>query len=286
MNNSQTSLRITHETIYLFDEEVCIEPHYLRLKPCITPYNKLKSTEIIITPEPVGLSEQRDAENNLVHFCWFEGLHSRLNIRSASIVLLEENNQFDFITFPRGYFELPFSYSDHLTDLLFGALQFSEISKPLMDYGNELREKSTYKTLHFISNLTSQIHDDFTLDSRQTGEPFEANKTFELKKGSCRDLSWMEIQVLRQMGIAARFVSGYYYMGPESITHQLHGWVEVYLPGAGWVGFDPSYGVVAGSSHIPICSSALYQDTMPVTGSYQGNAHSTMITRLSIENMT
>ena len=281
----ETKLRIIHETVYEFDDEVFIEPHYLRFKPRITPYNQLESTELKMVPEPIGLSEQSDAENNLVHFSWFDGMHSSLTIRSDSVVVLRENNPFNFIVFPTGFFDLPFHYSSQLNDTLYAALLYGKIGKPLNDYGNHLLEKATYKTLNFISNLTNQIHDDFTLILREEGEPFEANKTFELKSGSCRDLSWMQIQLLRHLGIAARFVSGYYFIESASAVHDLHGWLEVYLPGAGWVGFDPSHGIIAGSAHIPICSSAYYQNTMPVTGSFRGSANSTMHTSLTIENL-
>jgi transglutaminase-like putative cysteine protease len=281
----EMKLKIVHETVYEFNDEVFIEPHYLRFKPRVTPYNKLESADFKIFPTPSGLSEQRDAENNLVHFCWFEGMHINLSIRSESVVVLQENNPFNFIVFPSAYFDMPLHYSSHLKDILYAAFLSTKIDNPLIEYGNQILEKSTYKTLNFITNLTNQIHLDFKLESRPEGEPFESDKTFNLKKGSCRDLSWMQIQLLRHMGIAARFVSGYYFIESEDSEHELHGWVEVYLPGAGWVGFDPGNGIVAGSSHIPVCSSAHYQNTMPITGSFRGAADSAMDTSLSIEKI-
>jgi transglutaminase-like putative cysteine protease len=281
----ETKLKIVHETIYEFNEEVFIEPHYLRFKPRVTPYNKLESADFKIFPSPVGLSEQSDAENNLVHFCWFDGLHKQLIVHMESVVALRGNNPFDFIVFPETYVELPLDYSYQLKHTLHAALGCTKIDQALVDFGNNILQKSAYKTLDFITSLTNQIHADFILESRTQGEPFEADKTFRLKKGSCRDLSWMQIKLLRHLGIAARFVSGYYFVESEDAIHELHGWVEVFLPGAGWVGFDPSNGIIAGSSHIPICSSAHYQNTMPITGSFRGGADSTMVTSLSIEEI-
>ncbi|GAB3668336.1 transglutaminase family protein [Echinicola sediminis] len=278
----EKKLKIVHETLYEFDEEVFIEPHYLRFKPRVSPYNSLDTDCLTIFPKPIGLSEQWDAENNLVHFCWFDGMHLSLNIRSESSVILADNNPFDFIIFPQGYFDLPFDYAPKLKDLLCGALVKTQIEIPLIEYGNQILEKSGYKTLHFISDLTKQIHADFNLASRIEGEPFPADKTFNLKKGSCRDLAWMQIQLLRHQGIAAKFVSGYYYIESDDPVHELHGWLEVFLPGAGWVGFDPSHGTVVGSSHVPICSSAHYRNTMPVIGSFRGNAQTVMETALTI----
>jgi transglutaminase-like putative cysteine protease len=95
----------------------------------------------------------------------------------------------------------------------------------------------------------------------------------------------MQIQLLRHLGIAARFVSGYYFIGSENPSHDLHAWVEVYLPGAGWIGFDPSHGSAAGANHIPICSSAYFQNTMPVIGSFRGGASSKMEVLVSIEKI-
>ncbi len=281
----ETKIKIVHETVYEFNDQVFIEPHYLRFKPRVTPYNKLESTNFRIFPTPIGLSEQSDTENNLVYFCWFDGMHIKLSVHSESVVVLLENNPFNFIVFPSGYFDLPFHYSSQLKDILYAALHCTKIEEPLIEFGNRILESSTFKTLNFINKLTSQIHVDFKKESRLEGEPFEADKTFNLKKGSCRDLSWMQIQLLRHLGIAARFVSGYFFVESESSAHELHGWVEVYLPGAGWVGFDPSNGIMAGSSHIPICSSAHYQNTMPITGSFRGSANSVLDTTLSIEKI-
>jgi transglutaminase-like putative cysteine protease len=155
----------------------------------------------------------------------------------------------------------------------------------LMSYGTSIRESTYFKTVAFINALTEQIHADFTRESRLEGVPYEADQTFNQKRGSCRDLSWMQMQLLRNLGIAARFVSGYYFIGSESTAHELHAWIEAYIPGAGWLGFDPSHGGMAGGSHIPICSSAYYQHTMPVTGSFRGYTNSTMTTSLSIEKI-
>lgn len=284
-DDMERTVKIVHQTFYEFNYEVLIEPHYLRFKPRVTPHNKLESADIAIFPTPVGLSEQGDMENNLVHFCWFDGMHKQLNVQMESVVTMRENNPFEFMLFPDTCTELPLDYSCQLKDTLHAALVWTKIGHPLIDYGNEILQRSTYNTLDFLSNLTNQIHNDFIFEYRQQGEPFDADITFSLKRGSCRDLAWMQIILLRHLGIAARFVSGYYFVGPGNGNHELHGWLEVYLPGAGWIGFDPSNGMIAGSSHIPICSSAYYQNTMPITGSFRGGIGSSMVTSLSIEEI-
>ena len=279
----ETRLHIAHETRYDFSNEVFLDPHYLRFKPRTTPYNRLISNDLRITPEPSNQKTLSDAENNLIELYHFHGMHKALEIRATSEVMLNENNPYDFVVFPEDYLDMPFQYSPMLKSVLGATLFTTQMQPSLMSYGTSIMESTYFKTLAFINALTEQIHADFIRESRLEGVPYEADQTFHQKRGSCRDLSWMQIQLLRNLGIAARFVSGYYFMGSESTAHELHAWVEAYIPGAGWLGFDPSHGSMAGSCHIPICSSAYYQHTMPVTGSYRGYAYSSMSTRLSIE---
>ena len=93
----------------------------------------------------------------------------------------------------------------------------------------------------------------------------------------------MEIHLLRQLGIAARFVSGYFYLSVDKPEFELHAWVEVFIPGAGWIGFDPTHGMIAGNMHMAVASSAHFENTMSVTGSVRGNAESVLKTNLLIE---
>ncbi|MFZ9047125.1 MAG: transglutaminase-like domain-containing protein [Cyclobacteriaceae bacterium] len=134
----------------------------------------------------------------------------------------------------------------------------------------------------FISELTRRIHDEFKLISRPSGKPFDADDTFHLKAGSSRDLSCMQIQLLRYFGIAARFVSGYYFNESNFSIDEMHYWVEVYVPDAGWIEFDPSQGIMTGGSHIPICSSISFENTLSVRGSFRGTARSNLHTSSNI----
>ncbi|MDA0194954.1 MAG: transglutaminase family protein [Bacteroidetes bacterium] len=275
-------LKIFHETIYQFGSDVFLEPHFLRFKPKITANNNLEFYSLDVSPNPAGLSEQRDAESNLIHFCWFNGMTDKLTIRSESIVEVHEHNPFNFFISPINYSDLPFTYSAHLHDTLQSALRVAKINDPLIEYGNGILKDSNNKTIDFLTNLTKRIHSDFVIETRLIGEPYPADKTFSLKIGSCRDVSWMQIQLLRHLGIASRFVSGYFYIDEEEMEFELHGWIEVFLPGAGWIGFDPSHGILAGSAHIPVCSGAYYESTMPVTGTTRGSAESSLHSDLTI----
>ena len=275
--------KIIHETEYRFSKAVFIEPHYLMFKPKNAPHLDLESHTLELSITPVGISEQLDAEDNFVHFCWFEGMHKKIVIRSEATVESNPYNPFHFLIYPLHFNTIPFTYSNALIVLLQKYLIPETIHSELLQYGNAILSSNNNGTLAFLTALTTQIHDDFVVASREEGVPFEPDKTFRLKKGSCRDLVWMQIQLLRTLGIAARFVSGYYYVDVEDPEYELHAWTEVFLPGAGWMGFDPSNGIITGHTHIAVASSSHYVNTMPVSGTVRGDATSELRTNLVIE---
>ncbi len=276
-------IKILHETLYKFSSAVFIEPHYLRFRPKNTHHNNLETFNISISPKPAGLSEQQDLEDNSAQFCWFDGLHSRLKISSESVIVTREHNPFNFLVYPPSAAVLPFSYPEVLREVLYPYMQHSGISESLAGYAEIVNKSSGGQTIGFITGLTEKIHAEFKVESRQEGNPFEPELSFQLRKGSCRDLSWMAIQIFRYMGIASRFVSGYYFIPSEKQEPELHAWVEAYVPGAGWFGVDPSNGIVTGYQHIPVAASAHYRNTMPVSGTVRGEATSELTTRLSID---
>lgn len=275
--------KIIHTTEYHFSSEVFFEPHYLRFRPKTTAFNNLEFFDLQFSPSPIGISEQSDTENNLIHFCWFEDLTKIFKIRAESLIEIKEHNPLNFILYPSSYLNFPFQYEESLRSQLAQSLTFESIKDILIEYGKNILIKSKFNTIEFLTNITNQIHSDFIVESRPIGIPFKADKTYELKKGSCRDLVWMQIQLFRYMGIASRFVSGYYYLPIENSSFELHAWLEVFLPGAGWIGLDPSHGVVAGNSHIPVASSSHFENTMPVTGTIRGDASSELISDVLIE---
>ncbi len=277
--------KITHHTSYLFDSEVFLEPHYLRFRPRQTPYVDVTNFSMSILPKPAGHKVIRDEENNVVYFCWFEGMTNRLTIKAESILETKTYNPFEFILHPQNFNQLPFEYDELQKKLLYSTQESQPISKDLIAYGFAILKASNYNTIQFLTNLTKQLHEDFSIEYREVGSPLEPDETFKLKIGSCRDLTWMQISLLRQQGIAARFVSGYYYFDMEEPAYELHAWVEAFLPGIGWLGLDPSHGILTGNTHFPIASSAHFENTMPVSGGIRGNASSKLITQLLIEKM-
>ncbi|MFI8604164.1 transglutaminase domain-containing protein [Cellulophaga baltica] len=277
--------KITHVTTYLFDSEVFLEPHYLRFRPCQTSYVDVSDFITTIHPQPAGHKIVQDEDNNVVEFCWFEGMTAQLTIRAESVLQTKSYNPFNFLIYPQSFNTLPLQYNDLQKKLLFSALELLPISKGLIDYALSILKRSNFNTISYLTNLIKHLHDDFSVEYRADGPPFMPEETFQLKRGSCRDLSWMLICILRQQGIAARFASGYYYFDMIAPAYELHAWVDVYLPGNGWFGLDPSHGIFTGNTHFPLASSAHYQHTMPVSGGIRGSANSKLNTQLIIKKL-
>ncbi len=277
-------LSIKHKTSYMYSADVHFEPHYLRFKPRPNDFVSLEAFSLKVQPKPAGLSWQEDAESNIVCHAWFKEKCRHLQIESEVKLKLSKHNPFLFVVYPLRFLSYPFTYPQKLDTLLMAALESCHVSTELRHFGNDVMEHAKGSSLTFLSELTGAVHKNFKLITREVGEPYIARKTFEEKTGSCRDLAWMQIQLLRDMGFAAKFVSGYFFI-EESATSDLHAWLEVFLPGAGWIGYDPSHGIAVLQTHIPVASSVLPEYTMPVTGSVRGSASSLLSAELRIEKI-
>ena len=275
-------IEIKHLTQYAFSGDVFFEPHYFRFRPKDTAHARVKEFKLSIEPEPSGLAEQIDIENNHHQFCWFEDSHSRMNILAHSVVEVTEFNPFNFIIQPSEYLHIPFEYDKRTKQLLIPSLETELPSESMKEFVLEILQKSNNQSISFLTQLTKEVHTAFNLITRESGKPHQPASTFKLKQGSCRDLAWMQIHMLRQLGIASRFVSGYYYIDMDRPAYELHAWVEAYLPGSGWIGLDPSHGMLTDCYHIPVASSAFHENTMPVSGTVRGSAESTLMNELEI----
>jgi len=269
-------LEIDHTTEYTYAGEVFLEPHFFRFRPKESPHSSVKSFSLHIEPEPSGISEYVDAENNHLHFCWFSDTHKRLRISAKSKIRLREYNPFDFLVHPPEFLTIPFEYDHRSGQLLKPMLSTHKATQSVMDFLKGLLRKTSYQSLSFLTGLTREINEGFALKTRESGNPHQPYHTFEQKNGSCRDLAWMQIHMLRTLGIASRFVSGYYYVDIKNPEFELHAWVEAYLPGAGWIGLDPGHGILTNHFHIPVASSAFYEHTMPVSGTVRGDAKASL----------
>lgn len=278
--NNEMVFKITHQTKYTFNELVFLEPHTMRFYPADPLISHVKDFTLQVSPTPVGTSFQIDSENNPVHFCWFESTTNELIVSAAITVENREHNPFNFIFHPPSFSYLP--YTDYPQQFLQPYLVQEGIHQSLKAYGDKLLQENKNETLSFLLSLTRQINHDFSIQTRDEGPPLPASETFNTRTGSCRDLAWMQIQLLRQLGIAARFCSGYYYVDDEQPAFELHAWAEVFIPGAGWLGLDPTAGLITGMNYIKVASGAHYSTTNPVQGTFRGKAMTTLNTELQI----
>ncbi|MEO1051872.1 MAG: transglutaminase family protein [Bacteroidota bacterium] len=276
-------LRVLHESRYTFDEPVFLEPQTLRFRPAYAPYLTVEDFKLSIQPTPAGITEIQDPEGNWMSQCWFNTSDTQLTIHAETLLEIQNHNPFDFLIYPDQYLSVPFDYDQQLAARVSKSLQDIEISKALKEYSKGIQSSSQSRTVDFIIALTQLISQDFKVIHRAEGAPHSPEQTFEAKEGSCRDLAWMQIHMLRNLGVAARFVSGYYYVDVEEPEYELHAWVEAYLPGAGWFAFDPSNGLINNEHHITVAASAHYENTMPVTGTFRGAATGKLTTDLVIE---
>lgn len=274
--------KIIHSTTYLFSGDVFLEPHYLRFRPKTRPFIEVTDFLMSVESKPNGRLVSEDEEQNLIDFCWFEGVTNKLCIEAHTSLETKPYNPFNFIIYPDSFNTIPFTYSEHQYQLLYAPLQKMALSQELINYADAILKESSFNTIAFCTNLTAKLHKDYTVEYRESGPPLSPNETLLSKKGSCRDLSWLQINLLRHYGLAARFVSGYFYFEMDKPMYELHAWVEVFMPGSGWIGLDPSHGILTGNTHFAIASSAIPENTMPVSGGIRGSATSQMLTTLRI----
>jgi transglutaminase-like putative cysteine protease len=262
--------KIEHITRYSFSKEVFLEPHTIRLRPKSDSTQTLKKFEININPEPTGSTNLVDIGGDSSSL-WFDGLTDSLAIVTRSEVETHRSNPFDYILSSDRAHHLPMEYSGSDESVL------EPYRAPSSGFGDKFQgfvEKilleSENKTLSFLSVLTSHIYANFEHEIRNEGLAYEPGETLSQMKGSCRDFVVLFAQVCRSMGIASRFVSGYTVGDPENMENYLHAWAEVYLPGGGWRGYDPTLGLAVADQHITLTSGATPLQASPVTGSFRG----------------
>ena len=174
-------LTIKHETTYQFDQQVFFEPHFLHFKPAFDTYLSVDDFKLTVSPEPAGLSEHIDAENNIVHFCWFDNLHDTMKVTSECTVSLRPFNPFNYLIYPEKYLKIPFEYPAQLQSLLRPSLLCSNPGAEIMSFLDDLLAEVKSDTATFLIQLTRTIHQTYHVESRDEGEPLSPENTFRIK---------------------------------------------------------------------------------------------------------
>jgi transglutaminase-like putative cysteine protease len=282
--------QITHRTTYTYEQPVVLNPHTLRLRPQSNGFQHLCSFTLELKPEPKGLGHILDAEGNTVTRCWWDTTETTvLNITSTSTVETFLENPFLYQLEPWAM-RLPFDYPTSLQHALKSHLS----PHPLLPHtsithqlAQELVDGVNWNPLEFLRVLNFEINKQCRYELRESGDPQPPDLTWSRKTGTCRDFVLLFMAACRAVGIATRFVSGYEEGDPSSEKF-LHAWAEVYLPGAGWRGYDPTLGQAVSNRHIAIAASGWPKRTAPVEGTHRGNlgGQEGMNTQITLERIS
>lgn len=290
-------LSIQHSTRHHYEQAVSFSDHALFLRPIDS--HRRRVTHFAVKTTPASTQRWvRDAYGNTVLNCNFGLTESpTLAFETDIEIELQDENPFDFIlaSHATGY---PFQYREPDRSSLKSFLEAGEnrgSNKALDWFYQAVKNPMQHSDLvQFLSEINAAVHRDIRYVRRDEEGIQEPDTTLNLRSGSCRDMAVLFIAVLRQIGFAARFCSGYLYdppvgTGGEHVFNRavgsMHAWTEVYLPGAGWKGFDPTNGILANSNFIPSAVSHDPKYIEPIQGNYfaKTSVASTMEVDLQIQ---
>lgn len=261
---------ITHTTTYRYSEPVLLQAHTLRLCPRSDSWQTLNDFQLRITPTPLQTSDYTDLDGNRLIKVWFDPRPSdRLEIVTNSHITTHQANPFSYLAEPYAT-EFPIDYPSSLATQLQSYLRPSIAIDPVaMEIAQDLTVEAEDNVAKFLMLLNQKINTHCHYAVRETGRSLPPGFTWRSRTGTCRDFTLLFMEVCRAAGLAARFVSGYQEGDVAAGEHYLHAWAEVYLPGAGWRGYDPTLGIVVSDRHIALVSSVEPSYTPPVSGGFR-----------------
>ncbi|MFH1499213.1 MAG: transglutaminase family protein [Verrucomicrobiota bacterium] len=267
-------IRIQHNTTYTFSEPVTLLPHSLMIRPRSGHDIRIDRASLVIQPRHRTLW-QRDIYGNSVAVVHFEEPADRLDIRSDVIVQHFEEEPLNFLVDDKAVMFPFYSDLDERVEMIpYQMLCFPSDSAVMRDWLVQFWiPGQTIQTYVLLDNINKTIANTIRYGMREEPGVQSPAETLRLGTSSCRDTATLFIEACRFFGLAARFVSGYLHCPQTAIGHgSTHAWAEVYLPGAGWKGFDTTSGIVTGHDHIAVAVTRHPADAPPVAGSYSGPA--------------
>ena len=285
---------LNHVTHYRYDRPINLGPQIIRLRPCPHARTRILSYSMRVIPGDHFINWQQDPQANYLARMVFPEKTREFRIEVDFVAEMAVHNPFDFFLEPEAE-TFPFSYPAEQAHEL---QPYRACLRPTPKFSAYLSTipHEKVRTIDFLVGLNQRLQQDISYTIRLEPGVQTPEQTLTKRSGSCRDTAWLLVQVLRHLGLAARFVSGYLIQlapdiksldgpsGPEVDFTDLHAWCEVYLPGAGWIGLDPTSGLLAGEGHIPVACSPDPSSAAPVTGAIDECEcefeHSMQVTRI------
>ena len=278
-------IRIQHSTAYQYSEPVTLLPHKLMIRPRVGHDIQLISSSLLITPNNV-VKWHRDIYGNSVAMVTFKGPCTGMSIVSDVVVTHYEAEPLDFLVDEKALmFPFYFDPSERVDLIPYQTLCFPSDSETVREWLEQFwRPGQMIETYALLDKINKEIVQNFAYRMREEPGVQRPAETLEKRSGSCRDFATLFIDACRYFGLAARFVSGYLHC-PETVDGHgsTHAWAEVYLPGAGWKGFDNTSGIVVGQDHIAVAVTRHPEDAPPISGSYRAENAVTSTMQVEVE---
>jgi uncharacterized protein (DUF2126 family)/transglutaminase-like putative cysteine protease len=271
-----THIALHHQTNYQYSNLIQIEPQVVRLRPAPHCRSKIISYSLKVEPTEHFINWQQDPFANYQARLVFPKKTKHFTVTVDLIVEMAVYNPFDFFLEPEAH-HYPFKYKENLKSELTPYLVQSKSNPLLLDYFTKI-DRRKKRTIDFVVGINQQLQKDIQYLIRLEPGVQSPDETLLKKCGSCRDSAWLLVNLFRLCGLAARFVSGYLIQlkadvqaidgpsGTDKDFTDLHAWCEVFLPGAGWVGLDPTSGLLAGEGHIPLACTPAPSNAAPIEG--------------------